>query len=201
MGKAIENKQAKFESMMESAFELFTDKGIGRTSVSDITSKSGVAKGTFYLYFKDKYDIRNKLVLYESSKLFRNAYEKLDLEKYPALSDKIIFIIDDILDQLKDKPKKVALISKNLSWAVLKKEIERPSLTEIFDLSVPFHNLTNDAGIKLHESEIMLYMIIELVGATSYSAILYDEPCSIEELKPYIYKSIKNIVKDFSGAE
>ena len=49
MGKAEENKLKKRESLLNTAFELFTTKGIHDTSISDIVEKAGVAKGTFYL--------------------------------------------------------------------------------------------------------------------------------------------------------
>ena len=55
---------------INTAFELFTTKGTNQTTISDIVNKAGVAKGTFYLYFKDKYDIRNKLVSHKTSDLF-----------------------------------------------------------------------------------------------------------------------------------
>ena len=44
---------------IEKSLKLFTTKGINSTAISDIVEKAGVAKGTFYLYFKDKYDIKN----------------------------------------------------------------------------------------------------------------------------------------------
>lgn len=69
MGKVDDNKRLKLNSMLESALQLFTKQGLNKTSISDIVEHSGVAKGTFYLYFKDKYDIRNKLVVYESRKI------------------------------------------------------------------------------------------------------------------------------------
>ena len=75
MGKVDDNKKLKLISMLDSAFQLFTDKGIAKTSISDIVESSGVAKGTFYLYFKDKFDIRNKLVVYQSTKVLKSAYE------------------------------------------------------------------------------------------------------------------------------
>mgnify|MGYP002228847532 CR=1 FL=1 len=59
MGKIDNNKQMKRESLLDSAFSLFIDNGFNKTSISDIVNNAGVAKGTFYLYFKDKYDIRN----------------------------------------------------------------------------------------------------------------------------------------------
>ena len=92
MGKVDDNKKLKLTSMLDSAFQLFTDKGIAKTSISDIVASSGVAKGTFYLYFKDKFDIRNKLVVYQSTKVLKDAYEATIAQDttLPLLEDKIV---------------------------------------------------------------------------------------------------------------
>ncbi len=66
MGKLELNKKKKKDALFNTAFELFTTKGLAKTTISDIVEQAGVAKGTFYLYFKDKYDIRNKLVSHKS---------------------------------------------------------------------------------------------------------------------------------------
>ena len=61
MGRVEENKnEKKTRRSFATAYELFTTKGINSTAISDIVEKAGVAKGTFYLYFKDKYDIKNQ---------------------------------------------------------------------------------------------------------------------------------------------
>ena len=52
MGKVDINKKIKENSLLKTAFEFFTTKGFSKTSITDIVSKAGVAKGTFYLYFK-----------------------------------------------------------------------------------------------------------------------------------------------------
>ena len=75
MGKVESNKKQKKDALFNTAFELFTTKGTNKTTISDIADKAGVAKGTFYLYFKDKYDIRNKLVSYKTKELFYRAYQ------------------------------------------------------------------------------------------------------------------------------
>ena len=51
--KIIDKKELKTNKLLETSFKLFTKKGINNTSVDDITKEAGVAKGTFYLYFKD----------------------------------------------------------------------------------------------------------------------------------------------------
>lgn len=70
MGKLELNKMRKKSALYNTAFELFTTKGLAKTTISDIVENAGVAKGTFYLYFKDKYDIRNKLISHKAGELF-----------------------------------------------------------------------------------------------------------------------------------
>ena len=73
MSKIDNNKQQKRDSLLESAFSLFINNGFNKTSISDIVNQAGVAKGTFYLYFKDKYDIRNHLISHKASQVFQIA--------------------------------------------------------------------------------------------------------------------------------
>ena len=60
-GGVEQKKEQKKEGLLEAAYQLFLEKGVNKTSVDEIVKKANVAKGTFYLYFKDKYDIRNRL--------------------------------------------------------------------------------------------------------------------------------------------
>ncbi len=47
------------------------------------------------------------------------------------------------------------------------------------------------------DPEVMLFLIIELVGSTCKSAILYEDPVNIEELKPHLYQMIRLIIKTY----
>ena len=38
-------------------------------------------------------------------------------------------------------------------------------------------------------------MIIELISGTSYNSILYDQPKPINELKPYLYDTVRCIIQ------
>ena len=57
------SKTDKKNLLIESATELFKTDGIKNTTVSDITQKANVAKGTIYLYFKDKDEIVNTVII------------------------------------------------------------------------------------------------------------------------------------------
>lgn len=199
MGKISENKHNKLHAMLDSAYELFTKQGIQKTSISDIASHSGVAKGTFYLYFKDKYDIRNRLVIYESQKVFHAAYTDMLAQPQPpeTLQTQVIFLVDHILDQLVRRKDLLRLITKNLSWGILKREIVRAEAEDKFAFSTVFLSMTAPYNISAKESEILLYLLVELVSATCYHTILDAEPCSLSVLKPYLFDTISGMVQQF----
>ena len=50
-------------------------------------------------------------------------------------------------------------------------------------------------GIMYENHEIMVYMIIELVSATCYNAVLIEDPVPIETLKPYIFRTVRQIMQ------
>lgn len=200
MGKVDTNKKLKENSLLKTAFEFFTTKGFSKTSITDIVSKAGVAKGTFYLYFKDKYDIRNKLISHKSSQLFKKAIADLG-DKLDALpfEEKIIKVSDHIINQLNENQSLLTFISKNLSWAVFKTAITSPVSDDDVDFSSIYEKLLSEAPKGIKDPEIMLFMIIELVSSTCYSAILYKEPCSLEKLKPYLYNNIRMMIAQHEG--
>ena len=196
MGKVDLNKQQKENSLLKTAFEFFTTKGFSKTSISDIVGKAGVAKGTFYLYFKDKYDIRNKLVSHKSSQLFNKAINDLK-DQFPGVTfeDKIVMLIDNIINQLNENKSLLTFISKNLSWGIFKSAITTPAAEGDVNFLDVYYKMLDEAPYEFRDPELMMFMIVELVSSTCYSTILYGEPCGIEQLKPYLFDSIRNMLE------
>jgi AcrR family transcriptional regulator len=54
--KAKQKEQLRQE-IIAVAIQLFGEKGLGSVSVDEIAQQTGIAKGTFYLYFKSKADL------------------------------------------------------------------------------------------------------------------------------------------------
>lgn len=198
MGKVDHNKQQKRDSLLESAFSLFINNGFSKTSISDIVSHAGVAKGTFYLYFKDKYDIRNHLIAHKASQVFQAAYT--ELQSHPELTDfeeQVLFIIDHILNQLASNLSLVMLLSKHLSWGFFKNSLfftpgkDTPAIYTIYD------SLLSKSGCTYRSPELMMYTILEVVSGTSYNAILYRQPVPLDELKPHLYETVKGIFRQY----
>ena len=202
MGKAEENKQHKRLSLLNTAFELFTTKGVNKTSISEISEQAGIAKGTFYLYFKDKYDIRNKLISHQSALVLSRALDALKEEHYEDkysgieyFKNTFIFIADNVINQFTENKALLTFISKNLSWAIFKKALTTGSSDEPIDFREIFYSFIERSGVNFKEPEIMLFMIIELISSISYSAILYSDPLDIDGLKPYLYNTINYIIE------
>ena len=226
MGKVDENKHQKMDALFQSAYDLFLNQGIEKTSISDIAKKAGVAKGTFYLYFKDKYDIKSKLIAHktkelfdhaavalensgitgledqlvfiiDASRLFQRAHKALETADIPEFEDKIIFIVDYVLNAMQKNKLILRFISKNLSWGIFRQAITNNTQDDEGEILAYFSNILLDhPTIKLRAPETMLFLIIELASSTSYSTILDNDPMSFEELKPYLNESIRAIIRN-----
>ena len=129
MGKVDANKRIKQNTLFQTSFELFHEKGFAKTTISDIVKRAGLAKGTFYLYFKDKYDLRDKLIIHKTSQLFSRAHQALSLTRPPVegFENQLLFVLDYIIDLLKYDTGLLQFISKNLSWGIFKNVIEKLS--------------------------------------------------------------------------
>jgi AcrR family transcriptional regulator len=53
----VERKEQKRRLIMKAALKIFSRKGYSPTALDEIAQEAGIAKGTLYLYFKDKEDL------------------------------------------------------------------------------------------------------------------------------------------------
>ena len=193
------DKEDKENRLLNTAFKLFTEKGIKDTSIQEIVDNANVGKGTFYLYFKDKYQLRDILIAKKSEKLFSEALNSLRKNYIKNFSDQIIYIINYVIDELTKAPILLNFISKNLSWGVYNKAIihlyDENGHTEKSDTIYKlFMDGVKDNNINLKNPKVTLFMIIELVSSTCFNSILYKDPLPIDEYKPYLYEAIRNML-------
>lgn len=197
LSKSAANKKKKRDSLLNTAFDLFTSQGIANTSISNIVEQAGVAKGTFYLYFKDKYDLRDRLIRYKASEILGKAYTALEATALTTLEDKVLFIAGNVISQLSENRLLLKFISKNLSWGVLKHELEQisPGFEDDVNFVEKIQEAVKASDVKYRNPEVMMYMIVELIGSASYNSILNDEPMPIDELRPFLMDAIRSIMR------
>ncbi|MCI8363572.1 MAG: TetR/AcrR family transcriptional regulator [Eubacterium sp.] len=196
MGKLDEKKKQKREALLSAAYDLFTSQGIFDTSISDIVKKAEMAKGTFYLYFKDKFDIRTALITEKAGKLFSVVREKMRDKKADSLEETVIQLVDIIIDELDADKRMLEFISKNLRWGIFHKVILEGG-NEVSDSFYDWYNeLIQSSGRTFRNHELMIYMIVELVNSTCYNVILYQEPVGLDELKEELALLIPVIIRN-----
>lgn len=194
MGKLDEKKKQKREALLGAAYDLFTSQGIFDTSISDIVKKAEMAKGTFYLYFKDKFDIRTALITEKAGKLFSVVREKMRDKRADSLEETVIQLVDIIIDELDADKRMLEFISKNLRWGIFHKVILEGG-NEVSDSFYDWYTeLIQSSGRTFRNHELMIYMIVELVNATCYNVILYQEPVGLDELKEELAHLIPVII-------
>lgn len=192
INKVKENKRRKEEDLFTAAYELFTTKGANNTAIDEIVKKAGVAKGTFYLYFKDKYDIINKLILKKSTQIVKEAMEVTEKENINDFGEQTIFFIDYVINYFKTNKLLLKLINKNLSSGLYRRTIiNEESSNEVQDVGKLFiDGLKTQYNMSHEEAELTLFMIFELVGGVCYSSIILNEPEDIDTIKPILFKKI-----------
>lgn len=197
MGKLEHNKKQKKDAIVNAAFALFIQNGINDTSISDIMKKAGLAKGTFYLYFKDKFEVRDYLVRKKASQIFEKSQLAMEESKVQDFEEKIIFMVDHILNQLNDNVQLLEFISKNLSWGIFRHAVMNMSVDKALNAEEFMNKLFGESGKQYRNPEMLMFMIIELVNSTAHSVILYKQPVELSELKKELYPLIRQIICSF----
>ena len=119
-----------------------------------------------------------------------------------SFDQKLLKIVDYIIDKLSKDKLLLSFISKNLSWGIFKAALTTPA-EEDGDINFyeVYLKMLNEEPLNFKNPEVMLFLIIELVGSTCYSSILYEEPLPIEELKPDLYETIQAIIRNHTTSK
>ena len=185
---------SKKKRLLSSAYDLFIKKGINKTTIQDIVDAARVAKGTFYLYFEDKYKLQEELVIEKSKELFDNALLELSKHKIKKFDDQIIFILDYVIDTLNEEKGILNFLSKDLSLGLYQDKLSNMLEKDPLKLNDMFIKGAKENKIK--KPEIALFMIIEFFSATAYSVLTNKVDLTIEEYKTYMHKVVKNILNN-----
>ena len=189
-------KELKEKKLLSAAYNLFISRGIEKTSIDDIVKMAKVGKGTFYLYFRDKYDILDKIILRKSNQVIRECLKETEKLAITDFKERTLIFIDYIIKVFENNHSLIKLINKNISRGLYKKAINDPKgyddVKLVLDIFI--NNLIKE-GFNKEEAEMTLFMIIELVGSICYTTILFSEPTDINTIKPILFKKIRAMLE------
>ena len=203
MGRVELKKQQKRDALMKSAYDLFISQGFTSTTIRDIALRAGVAKGTFYLYFKDKTDIREAVIRSTAGNLLREASSKLDErirsgEDALEVADIFIYIIDYLVESVAKDKLLVRFISKHLSWGMFSSGAAGRGHNHSDEMDVEGFVISKLAeyNVRIKDLKLLIFTLLELVSSTCHDVILYQKPISLEEYKPYLNNCIRLLVNN-----
>ena len=200
LGKSAINKQKKRKALLDSAYSLFTTIGFHKTTILNIAMKAGVGKGTFYNYFQDKEDIRDELIRVKASQILDQAVRRLQQKlNEPGVdmdfSDKLIFLTDVIISSLARDLALLRFLSKSLSWGLLRNESSHRDEDGVINFRTFVDEAFQKEGVHLRDPELLIFTLLATISATIDEVILRGEPVPFSEYKPYLYDTIRTLVR------
>lgn len=196
MPTAAENKHLKQLRILDAATHLFLDRSVSDTAIDDVVKLAGVAKGTFYLYFRDKYDLLDQIVIRRTAALFTDSCrvlrERAEKERLGRV-EQIEFLVDKIIAALREDRKFTALIDKRFSACFSPKVIE-----EYPEMQMHIEYLTDlltTPDCPREEARRRLYVLSDMIGCVCCDAILSARPIGIDELIPTIHAILRKLLE------
>lgn len=183
----------KKEKIMQAALKIFEKKGSEKTSVRDIMTEANLGLGTFYLYYSDKNDLKEKMVLNLATDIILSA-EKTCTQEDPI--ERYISFVDFIIDYLISHPFELDLLSKNITWTLYTKIENDYGLSEADSTLKFILNKYDNLFLTSHTESEKLYILsltLEIMMSTCKSAVLEDSILTIDEMKPVLFAIIRKI--------
>lgn len=193
--KVLFNKSLKKKQIEEAAIVLFENEDFNKVSIDQIVKNAGVAKGTFYLYFTDKIQLANHLIVKYSSQLIDEALQEASKANLDDRIEELIFLIDYVVEFFKRNPARIKVIQKNLSWSIISENLKDDATYEVGTHLNCYTQFLIALGYQKEEAFQLMFMILELVSTICYSSIILHQPDSIDHLKPLLYETIRKMIR------
>ncbi len=128
-----------YDKIMETTYELCTEKGFNNVSLSDICKKSGIGSGTVYYYFKSKDELMESVLI------------KFILEKFYINFQKTQLNTKNTKEQLKALYNELLGLDKNYKPHVYDKETNQETYKHV--LSLLSEGIQNNPTMKKEYSK------------------------------------------------
>ncbi|MBU5419924.1 TetR/AcrR family transcriptional regulator [Acetanaerobacterium sp. MSJ-12] len=177
-----DQKRARIEA---AATALFLQKGVAQTSVGEIARAASVAKGTFYLYFKDKQALVDKVVAEKGGETLCRAVERTrqaGCVDRPAAAARFC---ECLIDFYAENPPILRFIVRGGPGAELHHR----------ELLAPLEELLALPGESAEQSRNRLMVMLDFLVTACYRSIIEGQPAAIEVIKPLLLQTVAGIYR------
>ena len=194
-GTAAAKKMLKKEALFEAAYELFTQQGVAETSISDITSRAGIAKGTFYLYFQNKDDLRDQLAFRKALAIVLQCFNKTAQTDPPvSFEDRTVFLAETLADKLAHDLNLLSFITENMGWNFLMQDMktQKEDYAEYFRMT---HWFLSGADRQYSDPYAILCACIGFVANTLYSCLILNHREYISSVLTPMKGAVRGLIR------
>ena len=192
MGLLETKKAEKRQKLLDSAYRCFSRKGISATSISDICEGAGVAKGTFYLYFKDREDIAKTLNTRITQPLLQESFQYMLIHPKDTFAERLIVMADYLMDRFEKDHDLILIIRRDFSWPLREEEILDGNARERIPGFEEIEAYAKESGRPLSEVLLVIYCLVAMVISVSYDAIIEKTPAQLSLMRPVIRTMIRS---------
>ena len=185
----MEESVSKRSRIQDAAVALFHEQGVEATSVNEIVRRANVAKGTFYVYYKDKKELISQILTKQHGCLMNDI---LNHSYEAALANSTCWkrtFIDELITYYIQHPKLLRTIQKNIASILDTKEHRDMVFTHI-ERMPDFLKLLRREQETEKKALNRFLMMMEIIGFVCYNAIFIEQPDSIEEILPELRETM-----------
>jgi len=172
------NQRNTLQKLIDAAKYEFAKNGFTKTTVERITKKAGVAKGTFYLYFRTKEDVIKYMI--------------------NEMHNSIISILDEFIEKLKKSEKNFKKLFKEVIMATLNEyfKLKDVLLTIVFTNYELSTKLTSFKEKNIEKIREYIKKILEICIQKGYIQKINIEVISTLLLTMFMHFSIEVLFKE-----
>lgn len=193
----INKKIEKKMRILNTAFALFQQNTVGATAIDDIVKSAGIARGTFYLYFKDKSDLLEQIILYKSTECMRTmmknvlARTKEEQLSFPELAR---VILNEYINFLIDHRDVLMVLTKNISSCLR-------GLPEFYDKEIEYYygiliEKMKEYGFEESRAHKTVFIVSDMIGSICSDAIMVGKPFGINEIRDSVIDAALLILRN-----
>jgi len=173
---------SKQERILRAAQDIIAEKGPHETTIDDIAARAGVAKGTVYLYFKNKDSLLASLM-----QIGLEAFEAAVRRKVEAHSEpreQLRALIEEHVAQMHNHVKFGKIIWSQTSHAVLPPELK----TMLMNCARSYVDLVSTILIRGHECGCMHILDARMtaraiIGSMNQAVFDFTDPNNVTDCK------------------
>ncbi len=145
-------RQEKTKLILDTALELFAEKGFHQTSIADITRKAGISKGLIYNYFESKDEVLKSII----QTGYDAAYNNLDLNGDHTLAkEEFIHFLQITFRSVRENPKFWKLYSALVMQPEILDLVKIEYSQKALDIQKLFLNFIKKSGSISPENDLI----------------------------------------------